>query len=77
MKTTTHKWGNSQAIRVPKRVAEKAGLREKDSGEIQVRKGTLVVPPHLRRVYRREDLLKRITPRHVHEEVDFGEPVGR
>lgn len=77
MKTTTRKWGNSLAIRVPKRVAEKAGLREKDLGEIQVRKGTLVVPPHLRRVYRREDLLSRITPRHVHEEVDFREPVGR
>jgi antitoxin MazE len=69
--------GNSLAIRVPKRVAEEAGLREKDAVEIEVRKGTLLVRPHLRRAYRLEDLLKRITPRNVHEEVDFREPVGR
>jgi antitoxin MazE len=77
MKTTAQKWGNSLAIRVPKRVAEEAGLHEKDQVEIEVRKGTLVVRPHLRRVYRLEDLLKRITPRNVHEAVDFGKPVGR
>ena len=77
MKTTAQKWGNSLAIRVPKRVAEEAGLREKDPVEIEVRKGTLVVRPHLRRVYRLQDLLKRITPRNVHDECDFGGPVGR
>jgi len=62
---------------VPKRFAEEAGLREKDSVEIEVRKGTLVVRPYLRRVYRLEDLLKHITPRNIHEEVDFSVPVGR
>ncbi|MFO0697847.1 MAG: AbrB/MazE/SpoVT family DNA-binding domain-containing protein [Nitrospira sp.] len=77
MKTTAQKWGNSLAIRVPKRVAEEAGLREKDPVEIEVRKGTLVVRPHLRRVYRLDELLKRITSHNVHEEVDFGGPVGR
>jgi len=77
MKTTARKWGNSLAIRVPKRVAEEAGLREKDSVKIEVRKGMLVVRPYLRRVYQLEDLLKRITPRNVHDEVDFGRPVGR
>lgn len=77
MKTTAQKWGNSLAIRVPKQVAEEAGLREKDAVEIEVRKGTLIVRPHLRRVYRLEDLLKRITPRNVHVAVDFGGPVGR
>jgi antitoxin MazE len=77
MKTTAQKWGNSLAIRVPKRVAEEAGLREKDSVDIEVREGTLVVRPHLRRVYRLEDLLKRITPKNIHHELDFGGPVGR
>jgi antitoxin MazE len=56
---------------VPKRVAEKAGLCEEDPVEIEVRKDTLVVRPHLRRVYRLEDLLKRVTPHNVHEEVDL------
>ena len=51
--------GNSLAIRVPKRVANGAGLPEQDAVESEVRKGTLVVQPHLRRVYRLADLLKR------------------
>jgi antitoxin MazE len=77
MKTTARKWGNSLAIRVPKRVAEEAGLREKDAVDIEVHEGALVVRPHLRRVYRLEDLVRRITPTNVHREVDFGGPVGR
>ena len=77
MKTTAQKWGNSLAIRVPKSLAEEAGLREKDPVDIEVREGALVVRPHLRRVYRLEELLKRITSRNVHHEIDFGGPAGR
>jgi antitoxin MazE len=62
---------------VPKRVAEEAGLREKDAVEIEVHEGVLVVRPHLRRVYRLEDLLRRITPSNIHGEIDFGGAVGR
>jgi antitoxin MazE len=36
-----------------------------------------VLRPHLRRVYRLEDLVKRMTPRNVHKEFDFGGSVGR
>lgn len=77
MKTTAQKWGNSLAIRVPKSVAQQAGLKVKDDLEIEVRKGTIVLRPHLRRVYRLEDLVKRISPRNLHKELGFGEPVGR
>lgn len=77
MKTTAQKWGNSLAVRVPKSIALQAGLKVKDALDIEVRKGTLVLRPHLRRVYRLEDLVKRMTPRNVHKELDFGGPVGR
>ena len=77
MKTTAQKWGNSLAIRVPKSIAQQAGLKVKDDLDIEVRKGALVLRPHLRRVYRLEDLLKGMTPRNVHTELDFGGPVGR
>ncbi len=77
MKTTAQKWGNSLAIRVPKSIAQQAGLKVNDALDIEVRKGTLVLTPHLRRVYRLEDLLKRMTPRNVHKALDFGGPVGR
>ena len=77
MKTTAQKWGNSLAIRVPKSIAQQAGLKVKDDLDIEVRKGTLVLRPHLRRVYRLEDLVKRMTPRNMHKELEFGGPVGR
>jgi antitoxin MazE len=49
----------------------------KDDLDIEVRKGVLVLRPHLRRVYRLKDLVKRMTPRNMHMELDFGGPVGR
>ncbi|MBI3808744.1 MAG: PbsX family transcriptional regulator [Nitrospirae bacterium] len=58
-------------------MSPEAGLKVKDDLDIEVRKGALVLRPHLRRVYRLEDLVKRMTPRNVHEELDFGRPVGR
>lgn len=77
MKTTAQKWGNSLAIRVPKSIAQQAGLKVKDDLEIEVRKGALVLRPHLRRVYRLEDLLRCMTLHNRHKELDIGGPVGR
>ena len=77
MKTTAQKWGNSLAIRVPKSIALQAGLKVKDDLDIEVRKRALVLRPHLRRVYRLEDLIKRMTARNMHKELDLGGPVGR
>ena len=49
----------------------------RDDLEIKVRKESPARQPSLRRVYRLEDLVKRITPRNVHDEIDFGGTVGR
>lgn len=77
MKTTAQKWGNSLAIRVPKSVAMQLGLKAQDHLEIEVHEGNVVLRPHLRRVYRLHDLVKRITPKNVHDEIDTGFPIGR
>jgi len=76
MKTTAQKWGNSLAIRVPKSVALQVGLKEQDDLEIEVQDGNVVLKPHLRRVYRLEDLVKQITPKNMHSVIDTGTPVG-
>ena len=76
MKTTAQKWGNSLAVRVPKGMAQQAGLKVNDDLDIVVKKGALILKPHLRRVYRLEDLLKRMTTQNVHDEIGFGGPVG-
>jgi antitoxin MazE len=77
MKTTAQKWGNSLAIRVPKSVAVQVGLKAQDDLEIEVQDGNVVLKPQLRRVYRLDDLVKRITSKNLHGEVDIGAPVGR
>ncbi len=77
MKTTAQKWGNSLAIRVPKSVAVQVGLKAQDDLEIEVQDGNVLLKPHLRRIYRLEDLVKQITPKNVHGEIDTGTPVGR
>ncbi len=77
MKTTAQKWGNSLAIRVPKIVAVQVGLKAQDDLDIEVQDGNVLLKPHIRRVYRLEDLVKQITPKNVHGEIDTGIPVGR
>ena len=76
MKTTAQKWGNSLAIRVPKSVAAQVGLKAHDDLEIEVQDGNVVLKPHLRRVYRLEDLVKQINPKNVHHEIDTDTRVG-
>jgi antitoxin MazE len=77
MKTTAQKWGNSLAIRVPKSVAVQVGLKAQDDLEIEVQDGNVVLKPQLRRVYRLDDLVKRITSKNLHREIDTGSPIGR
>ncbi|OQW36949.1 MAG: hypothetical protein A4E19_14535 [Nitrospira sp. SG-bin1] len=68
--------GNSLAIRVPKSVAVLVGLKAQDDLEIEVQDGNVVLKPQLRRVYRLEDLVKRITLKNLHREIDTGSPIG-
>ncbi len=77
MKTRAQKWGNSLAIRVPKAVATQVGLKVQDDLDIEVQDGNVVLKPHVRRVYRLDDLVKRISKQNRHGEIDSGDPVGR
>ncbi|HMS85482.1 MAG TPA: AbrB/MazE/SpoVT family DNA-binding domain-containing protein [Nitrospira sp.] len=77
MKTRAQKWGNSLAVRVPKSVAMQIGLKAQDGLDIEVRDGNVVLKPQLRRVYLLDHLVKQITKKNIHGEVDSGGPVGR
>jgi antitoxin MazE len=70
------KWGNSLAIRIPKPLAEEAGLHEGDrvlmeaaEGQIEVRRADQ--PPSLR------ELVARITPENRYGETPAGREHGR
>ncbi len=70
------KWGNSMAVRLPKVVLRDAGLQEGDTLVFGTRNGTIVAKPVKKKPTLKE-LLTRVTPENVHEEIDWGKPRGR
>jgi antitoxin MazE len=75
MKAKAQKWGNSLAVRIPKTIADQAGVRENDELEIEVVARVIRLKPR-RPDVSLEDLLKGITRRNLHKETDFGQPEG-
>jgi antitoxin MazE len=69
------KWGNSQAVRIPKAILEQANLREGEELEILVENGQIWLEP-LRRRPTLEALVAKMTPENRHGEQDWGKPVG-
>lgn len=75
MKTAIGKWGNSLALRLPRKLAQDLNLEEGSSVELRVEGEELVVAP-APKTYRLDELLARFRPEHRHAEVDWGEPRG-
>ena len=71
------KWGNSLGLRIPKVLAEQAGLKEGSLVDVNLEDGTILIrsiqPPSLRL----DDLLAAVHDENIHEEVSTGDPVGR
>jgi antitoxin MazE len=70
------RWGNSMAVRLPKVVLRAAGLQEGDILEFGTKNGVIVAKPVTKKPALK-DLLARVTPDNVHEEIDWGKPRGR
>ena len=79
MQTKIQKWGNSQGLRLNKRLLESAGLKAGDEVEISVEGSALVIVPvrRIRGKYSLENLVARIPEDYQPEEVDWGKPSGR
>lgn len=74
--TTIQKWGNSQAVRIPKSILEKVELKESDQVELRVQGGNVVIIP----VRKRKTLAERIAGYegdYIAGEWNTGKPVGR
>ncbi len=76
MKTRIRKWGNSLAVRIPRPFAEESNLHEDSTVDVSLRNGKLVVAPLVEPAPSLEDLVKQITPRNRHREIETGGPVG-
>ena len=77
MRAVVKKWGNSASIRIPSNVLKAAKLEIDDPVDVREEQGRIVVEPLRPTSYDLVDLIKRITPDNLHEEVDFGRPVGK
>ncbi len=76
MRTSIAKWGNSLALRLPKKLAEDIGLVDGATVDLRVEGDALVVVPARKR-YRLSDLLAEMKPEARHGETDWGAPRGK
>jgi len=75
MRATISKWGNSLGLRIPRGLAEDAGLAEGSLVELRVEDGRLVAEPVT--VENLEALLSRVTAKNRHDELFIDSPRGR
>ena len=77
MRAVVRKWGNSAAIRIPSNVLKAAKIEIGDPVDIREEQGRIVVEPLRPASYALADLVGKITRDNLHDEVDFGRPVGK
>ena len=77
MITKVRKWGNSLGLRIPKHVAKDLSLAEGTSVDVKAHNGRVVVTPVRDKQYTLNELLRCVTRSNIHDEVEFGKPVGR
>jgi antitoxin MazE len=79
MVTKIQKWGNSQGLRLAKRVLEDARLAVGDDVDVTARDGLIVIAPArcIRGRQSLKELVSRIPKGYKIKETDWGKPVGR
>ena len=76
MQVQVARWGNSLGVRIPKQIAERAGLREGARAEIEADSDRIVITRALRR-YQLAELLQGMSPEAMREAFDWGPERGR
>jgi antitoxin MazE len=78
VKSAVKKWGKSASVRIPAPILEAARLQVDDPVNIiREEAGRIVAEPVERKEYELAALLRRISRRNLHEEIDFGSPAGK
>ena len=75
MRATICKWGNSLGLRIPRGLAEDAGLAEGSVVELRLEDGRLIAEPVA--VEKLGALLAMVTPKNRHRELLVDSPRGR
>jgi antitoxin MazE len=77
MKTKISRWGNSLALRLPRKLAASHNLEEGSAVEIIEDSGELKLRPLKEVKFGLNDLLAGVTDENRHGEVKTGSPVGK
>jgi antitoxin MazE len=77
MRTVVKKWGNSASVRIPAAIMQAAHLKLDETVDVREEAGRVVIEPAKRKEYDLTELIKRITHKNTHDEVDFGKAVGK
>ncbi len=75
MKTMVKKWGNSLAVRLPKKLIDDTKVSEGSNINITTKNGNIILSP-AKEEYSLKELLKGITENNLHSEVSTGYNVG-
>jgi len=76
MQTTVQKWGNSLAIRIPKSFASETKINNGTEVDLLIKNNQLIISPIEKGQYTLDAFLSEITDSNIHNDVDFGEPIG-
>jgi len=76
MTTKVQKWGNSLAVRIPRAFAEEARLEAGTEVDMKLADGGIVIAPAAKPKHSLDALLKQVNKGNIHEETDWGAPVG-
>lgn len=71
MRVTVNRWGNSLGVRIPRSVAEDAGIRDGSLVDVRFEDGRLIAVPVAEAVTL-DELLAGVTPENLHGE-QFGD----
>ncbi|MDE1157734.1 MAG: AbrB/MazE/SpoVT family DNA-binding domain-containing protein [Neorhizobium sp.] len=77
MRVTVKKWGNSASVRIPSALMEAADLDIDTVVDISEENGRLIIVPVREVLPDLDALIARMTPENLHDEADFGEPLGK
>jgi antitoxin MazE len=69
------KWGNSNAVRLPKTVLDRAEVQAGEELDIRVEKGKITLSPTKNKVTL-DSLVSGITKKNLHREQDWAKAVG-
>ena len=77
MITTIQKWGNSQGVRLPKKILDNLQFEENEVVEITEFNGNILIQKSVKKYTDLDELFVNYTGDYKCTEYDFGEDVGR